>query len=76
MIPLRKIKETVLRESLTKEDIAKFENSKYFNSYLKGNWIRGLGEYLSFRKDDREIRKIAVIEFIMLYKEQLNIFYY
>lgn len=67
-----RIMQSPLRNTLTKEDLLYFENLDLFAQYLKGNGIKGLWEYMSFFSKDIEKRKIAVIEFIMLYKKSIR----
>ncbi|MBQ9554082.1 hypothetical protein IJU97_03900 [bacterium] len=71
-MPLQELKKSPLRNTLTEEDIKHLENHKLFEIYLKRNGIKGLYEYFSFRKEDMEKRKIAVIEFSIMYKYYLQ----
>ena len=68
----KEIMDSSLRNKITIDDIHKFEQHWMFEVYLKRNWIRWLWEYMSFWKEDITKRKLAVIEFLMMYRYVIN----
>lgn len=68
----REIMDSTLRNTLTIDDIHDLEQHKMFDIYLRRNGIKWVWEYMSFWKEDITKRKLAVIEFLMMYRYVIN----